>query len=308
MKVFKLKKWICTVILYGTCMPCFGTENGVSAYPLGLQTVMTGLQPAPHTSDLYLSSTLYTSGEVDGHDGHPISTDLNITVRCLSGNFSYNWGKRLAGGMLVSQVAVPFLSEALRTPGGGVNKNGLANIFVVPMNVSYNTEYVHWYYEVGYSAPSLDFNPQSSLNVGQHYQSVLPAAGVTILTAGARNEVSSRLGYSINSKNPSNGYRSGQELIWEFNADHRLRRSGVMLGVNGAFYLQTTDDRQNGTKVLNGNRGRTLLLGPQAHIPITKHLDIVCKYYRESLVMNRTRGNVFWLETMIPFPSPRHRR
>lgn len=45
MEVSDLKAWIFAVSLCGAFMPYFGTENGVSVYPVGMQTVMKGLQP-----------------------------------------------------------------------------------------------------------------------------------------------------------------------------------------------------------------------------------------------------------------------
>jgi hypothetical protein len=300
MKLLNLKAWIFAVLVCGAAMPCFGTEHGVTGYPIGIETVMTGMQPAPHTTFLYSFGTSYVANEAVGADGHPVLSNLHLSVESVALRVAHNWGIRFAGGTVGSWMALPAIRESMQTPGGKMAGSGIANIAFTPMNVSYSSAKVHWYYELGYSTPAPKYDENASLNIGQHYQSLLPAIGATYLSGDGSQEISSRVTYCVNGKNSSNQYRSGQEIVWEFNADRRTGPHGLTFGVNGAYYGQLTDDRQNGTKFQDGNRGRTLLLGPQVHIPITKRIDLVCKYYHESRVLNRTRGDALWFETMFP--------
>jgi hypothetical protein len=70
--------------------------------------------------------------------------------------------------------------------------------------------------------------------------------------------------------------------------------------VNGYLYKQTTDDQLNGTAVAGGNRGRDLAIGPQFRFFIGPHSAFAFKYYRDTLVQNKPRGNAFWFQLGVP--------
>jgi hypothetical protein len=124
---------------------------------------------------------------------------------------------------------------------------------------------------------------------------------VTYLSSRGINELSSRVTYVVNGPNHSTGYHSGNELIWEYNADRQLAPRGLALGVNGAYYQQITGDRLNGASYLGGYKGRDLSIGPQVRIPIGRGGGgLAIKYFRDTLVQNKTRGNALWFEAMMP--------
>ena len=79
---------------------------------------------------------------------------------------------------------------------------------------------------------------------------------------------------------------------------HNLTRE-LAVGVNGYYYLQTTDDHQNGVVVDTGNRGHALAIGPEARYHLG-HLALILKYQREMMVENRTIGNSFWFQVGLP--------
>jgi hypothetical protein len=279
----------------------WATENGVSGYPVGIETLMTGMQPGPHSTVGYVFSTYYFANELDNSEGKKALPEFRIRVSSTAFKVAHNWGWRFAGGTLASQIAAPLVDERIHTPGGIASKFGVANLYIVPVNLSYHTEHFHWCYELGYSPLAISYHKSAALNIGQHNQSLAGGYGVTYLSNRGINELSSRVTYVVNGPNHSTGYHSGNELIWEYNADRQLGPRGLALGINGAYYQQITGDRLNGASYLGGYKGRDLSIGPQARIPIGRGGGgLAIKYFRDTLVQNKTRGSALWLEAMVP--------
>jgi len=75
--------------------------------------------------------------------------------------------------------------------------------------------------------------------------------------------------------------------------------SGRQSGFNGYFYQQTTNDDLKGVVFQDGFRGRDLAVGPQLRFPLGKHGGFAFKYYRDTLVQNKPRGNAFWFQLSV---------
>jgi len=41
-------------------------------------------------------------------------------------------------------------------------------------------------------------------------------------------------------------------------------------------------------------------VGPQLRFPLGKHGGLAVKYYRDTLVQNKPRGNAFWFQLSVP--------
>jgi hypothetical protein len=121
----------------------WATENGVSGYPVGIETLMTGLQPGPHFTVGYVFSTYYFANELDNSEGKKALPEFKIRVSSTAFKATHNWGWRFAGGTLASQLAVPLVDEKIDTPGGLDSKFGVANLYIVLVNLSYHTERFH---------------------------------------------------------------------------------------------------------------------------------------------------------------------
>ena len=78
----------------------------------------------------------------------------------------------------------------------------------------------------------------------------------------------------------------------------------LAIGVNGYYYQQLTDDRQNDILYNGGNRGRVFDVGPQVRWHVGR-LVLIAKYQKDTLVQNRARGNAFWVEFGVPLGHPR---
>ncbi|HUI81122.1 MAG TPA: transporter [Bryobacteraceae bacterium] len=273
------------------------TESGVSVYPNGVETVMPGAMPGPGGSLLEQFNNFYqANGLVDGN-GHNLVPGFHLRVAAVAAKFVHNWGVHVFGGTLVSTAAAPFLYEHLNAPFGEYDKSGLGNSDIETL-VAYGKGPWHWWYGVDGYLPGPQYNKNDILNIGQHNFATAPAGAISYLPKHGQTEISSRFQYIVNFTNPANQYRSGHEFIWEYAAMRNVVGK-LAVGVNGDYYKQTTDDFQNGVIFRDGNRGRTLGIGPQIRYHLG-HAALILKYQREMLVENRAVGNSFWFQFGMP--------
>jgi hypothetical protein len=274
------------------------TENGISMYPVGAETVMPGVMPPSGKTIFAEFDNFYqANGLMDG-SGHNSVPGFHLRVAAAAVKFVHNWGVKALGGELVSSAALPVLYEHLTGPFGTVHKAGLGNPDIGVLAVTYAKGPWHWWYGVDAYTPGAQYNKNDLLNVGQHNFSTAPLGAFTYLPDGGRTEISSRVQYIVNFTNPADQYRSGHELIWEYIAARNVTRK-LSIGLNGYGYLQTTDDRQNGIAVASGYRGRVFAAGPQIKYHVGE-VALILKYQKEMLVENRTKGNSMWIELGIP--------
>nr|BFE89697.1 hypothetical protein GCM10020185_02330 [Pseudomonas brassicacearum subsp. brassicacearum] len=81
-----------------------------------------------------------------------------------------------------------------------------------------------------------------------------------------------------------------------------------MLGLNGYYLKQTTDDKQYGRTVQfagqdvdDGVRGQVFAIGPALHLTFLKYASAEIRWAKEFAVENRTEGEMLWAKVSIPF-------
>ncbi len=274
------------------------TENGASVYPVGVETVLTGMQPHPGKTMLYEYNCYYVANEFDASDGKSSLPEFRLRVFATAIKITHNWGWRFLGGTVDSQVGIPFLYEQVHVTPGKYTGFGLGNVDLIPLSVTGAKGNFHYYYEADVFAPGGSYSKTAVLNVGLHNWSLAPVAGFTYLGDKGKTEISSRITYNFNNPNHATEYHSGNEFMWEFNADREFGH--VAVGVNGYIYKQTTDNAMGHVRYLDGFRGRNFAIGPQIRFPLGKHGGFAFKYYRDTLVQNRPRGNAFWFQMAVP--------
>ncbi len=274
------------------------TENGASVYPSGVETVMTGMQPRPGQTGIYEYMCFYAANEFDDAKGKSSVPEFKLRVFANALKITHNWGIRFLGGTVESQIAVPFLYEQLHVGAGKFTQFGIGNVDMVPLSVTYAKNNIHWYYEADLFSPGGGYSESSALNVGEHYLAAAPVAGFTYLPKHGKGEMSSRFTYIFNGYDKATHYHSGNQFLWEYNADYEISKK-VAAGFNGYFLKQTTSDFLNGSLFLDGFRGRDLALGPQLRFPLGKRGGFAVKYYRDTLTQNQPRGNAFWFQLAV---------
>lgn len=273
------------------------TESGASVYPAGVETVMPGMTPLPGASFLAEFDNFYQANALAGAKGQSEIPGFHLRVGAWAVKFVHNWGLHVLGGTLVSYAAAPLLYEHLDGPFGSFDKTGLGNPIVEPLAVAYQRGTWNWWYGYDVFLPGPSYNKNDLLNIGQHNYAGAPTGAFTYLPSHS-TEISSKLQYIVNGTDSATQYRSGNELIWEYDGMHNVAKK-VAIGVNGYYYQQTTNDLLNGVRAGDGNRGRDVTVGPEIRCHFG-HLALIAKYQRDMLVENKTVGNSFWLQFGVP--------
>jgi hypothetical protein len=304
--MFPVKMW--RVIRYAAAVaamlsPVSATENGGSVYPVGVETVMTGMQPRPGQTVLYEYTCFYMANEFDDSKGKSAFPEFKLRVFANAVKVTHNWGVHFLGGTVESQIGIPFVYEELHLQSGKFSEFGLTNMNLIPISVTYQKENLHWYYEADMFSSGAGYAPAHVVNIGQHNQAIAPVAGFTYLPWQGKAEISSRFAYIFNGYDKETHYHSGNEFMWEYNIAYEVSKK-VAAGFNGYFYQQTTSDYLKGAVFQDGFRGRDLAVGPQLRFPMGKHGGFAVKYYRDTLVENKPRGNAFWFQMSLPIGRP----
>jgi hypothetical protein len=302
---FLLRPAACIVFMSLTAAWMMGTEGGGSVYPLGVETVMTGLTPPAGRTMLAEFNISYNANTLLNGQGQSTVPGFKLSVSGFAPKITHNWGAHLLGGDLVSWVAVPVLREWVRTPAGAFSTMGFSNV-VVGTDIAYHRGDWHWWYGFDVALPAPVYHKGGAINIGQHNFATAPSGAFTYLPQHGKTEISSRFQYYVNCSDPATHYQSGNEFLWEYVAMQNVTKK-LALGANGYFYQQTTGDRLLGAIYAGGNQGRNLAIGPEVRYELG-HLVLIAKYYRDTLVENRPMGNEFWIEFAVPLSHPHPKR
>jgi hypothetical protein len=151
-------------------------------------------------------------------------------------------------------------------------------------------------------APTGSYDKQRLINVGRNHWAIEPMAALTYLNESSGLEVSGAAGLTFNRKNADTEYKSGQEFHLDLSAIQHFSEQ-FYLGVAGYVYQQLTGDSGNGAP--SAYKGRVLAAGPimGGVVPLGQRqkLFINGRYYQESVIENRLKGNTFFLTATVKF-------
>jgi hypothetical protein len=302
--------FICAAIL-GLCRATvtYATEGGGNNYPIGVNTLLSGVQPAPG-NHLYVYLADYESTSLEGNDGSAVSnvSEFSLHVQAAAFRLSHVWRDvTFLGATLETRANIPFVNLDLHfeahTPKGLLYKSGrvtgLSDATIAPLFLGWHTGSLHQLVGLEFFLPTGSYDTRRLVNPGRHYYTMEPTYAVTWMPT-VNLEFSARALYTVNSVNHATDYHSGNEFIVDYNAGLRLAPAW-QVGANGYFYRQVTDDTRYGQSVNgNGNRGQVFAAGPFIAYG-TRKFSVALKYQREMFVRNRPEGNRIWLQMYMPF-------
>ncbi len=291
--------------------PAAATENGGNSYAIGVETNFSGLMlPEGLHAFLYYSHYGASHSKNDAGEDNPRLAYYKIEGNSIAARLSYVWpGVRLLGANVETRAALPLptldlsLGVARPAPLGPLDrsgsKTGFGDLQFAPLLLGWHDGALHQTAGVETFVPIGKFDKSAPINIGRNYWQVAPIYAVTWLPD--RWQLSGKLRYAFNGRNKDTDYRSGNEFTFEYSAGYAIAR-GVVLGVNGYMYRQTTDDKQGGAVVNgNGNRGRVNAVGPFVSFDVTPKISVMAKLQVEYGARNRSEGTRLWLQTKIPF-------
>lgn len=305
-RALKLSGLVMGGILGFASMPAFASENGLSHFPVGVNTMASGLLPSEGSVELamyqvYLNDTYFAGsngkGMIPGFDSSVFSfvprllytlpqnidpLDLPITLGVIvpTVNLHLNIGPMSGHDWGVGDVAVEEDLHLDSPRHGFFSYAGLATYF-----------------------PTGSYNKDRLANMGQHYFTFHPEYALSWFPN--RNvEIDNTASISFNTTNTATKYHSGASLYDEYSANYRLFAHtfpSFFVGVIGFAQKQFQDDTINGTRFDGGFRGQSFGVGPQ----FTWYLfhnrgGFVVKYIHEYGVRNQAKGDEIWMEFSIP--------
>ncbi|OAJ56026.1 phenol degradation protein meta [Paraburkholderia ginsengiterrae] len=285
------------------------TEGDGSNYPIGVNTLLSGVQPPPG-NHIYVYLQEYEATTLVGNSGNPSGSvsEFSLHAQAAAFRLSHVWRDvTFLGATLESRTNIPFVNLDLHfdahTPKGTVYKSGsatgLSDLTVGPLFLGWHWGNLHQVVGLEFFLPTGSYDASRLVNPGRHYYSMQPNYAVTWMPV-PNVEFSARALYSVNSVNHVTDYHSGNEFIVDYNAGFRVTPMW-QIGASGYFYRQVTDDTQHGQSVNgNGNRGQVFAVGPSIAYG-TRKFSVALKYQRETMVRNRPEGNRVWLQMYMPF-------
>lgn len=303
----RLGRGICaSIILIGVLVfatTSWATEGGGTAAPIGADDCKAGMLPPP--GFYYLDALVsYRADQFKGNNGKdlkdPMGQKIDFKVDVLANLSRLIWvtKKKVFGADYGTQLVVTGVYEHVRLGGASDSKVGLADISWSPLLLGWHFgKNLHVVGELTLFAPTGRYdvddsgNPELG-NISRHYWSFLPILNVSYLSDSGI-EATGKFVYIVNTKNPKTDYLSGQEFYVEWALSKMLSPSW-QAGIQGDFYWQLTDDKQNGHKVdgpvfRDGFKGQAYALGPivwYSH----KNMLFALKYQWELGVKNRSEG------------------
>ncbi|HOJ31109.1 MAG TPA: transporter [bacterium] len=274
----------------------FATEGGGGAYPNGAEDFMAGAVPPPGFYYIHYSVGYFSDTFRDSH-GKSSVPDFKLTVFGNVSRLIYVSDKKILGGNWGMHILVPLMNVDVKTPAGKDSKFGLGDIFIDPCIISWHSKNVHTSAGIDIIVPTGAYDKNDIANIGRNYWTIEPVFAFTYLSDNGW-DISGKLMYDINFENDATDYRSGQEFHCDYTVAKRINNRWT-LGVGGYYYAQITDDKQNGVKVGDGNKGKVFAIGPQVKYDAGK-MSFILKYQKEMSVENKPEGNKIWLKVVAP--------
>jgi hypothetical protein len=106
-------------------------------YSVGVETVMTGVQPAPDKTMFYGYIAGYAANEFVNGQGASSTPEFKLRLFANAVKIAHNWGVPFLGGKLESKLSLPLIYEQLHVASGKGSKAALGDISFAPIAVTW---------------------------------------------------------------------------------------------------------------------------------------------------------------------------
>lgn len=282
------------LIAFGLGASCAqATEGGGSAYPYGLNTVATGILPKPGNY-AYTYNSYYTSKVTMDNDGNasPLPFDVNVRAHTLR-YLGVHPTAKVFGGSVGWLVAQPFLIGDVSIGPREDYDSGSGDAALGVM-LGWHAPKRHSIVGLDVHVPNGDFDQQDVFNPGRNYWATTFYYSVTA-TFGSRYDANLRTNLTLNDVNPDTRYHSGHEVGADYSLNARVVPR-VLVGLNGYYHEQITDDEIRGNTVpVDGRRLRVFGYGPQVGYRGDRW-STTATWQHEEFARNRAEGDKYWLQ------------
>jgi hypothetical protein len=282
------------------------TENGTTAFPNGGEDFLVAAMPPPGYYG-WLTFNRYSADRLADDAGHAALPGFALQVNALVPRLDWvkpvsvlgadRWGTLFVLPMLDLDLALspaPGVSVTGRKRGPGDLAIGNGLHWTLP-----HFDMVNAFDVV---LPLGTYEATDLVNPGQN-RWVVRLSHLGTWSPAPAWDLSYRLHWDYNFKNPATDYHSGQTLYLNWAVGWKPRPQ-LTVGLIGYFLRQITDDRQGGHVVGSGNRVRVDGIGPGLKYFLPNHVMLTAKYFREFDAHNHSEGGQFWFQVTVPFGPP----
>ncbi len=281
---------------------CYGTENGDTVWPLGVQTVLPAILPPPGETSLYSYTAYYKADSFKDNSGKSTVPGFSLENFVQAIRVVHTWDVKLDSGVTLSSGIIGSANKIkVEAFGNSDTDSGFRQLYLTPLYVGYSpSENLHLL--TGFSAfvPLGNYDGNKLANSPTGNASYTQEFDLTWFPH-PNWEVSIAPTFTINAKNDDTDYRSGNVFNVDYLLGYRLQSNPkVQLGLVGYYTKQVTDDRYDHGDLDDGNRLSKFAVGPQIFYAFDQKSGVVLKWMRETAVKNGPKGDSVWLEFAFP--------
>ena len=274
------------------------TEGGGGAYPNGAEDFMAGALPPPGT---YFKNylTYYRATTLKDNNGNDLVGDFKLSVLADVLRLVHVTNVQVFGANWALHAFLPLAYQDVKFSGATDDRYGVGDIIVDPIILGWHSGNFHVTAGLDIYIPVGSYNKDRLANIGRNYWTFEPVLGMTYLSDGGF-EISAKFMYDINLENEDTDYRSGQEFHFDYTVGYHVDKRWAV-GLGGYYYLQTTEDEQNGVKAgPDGFEGRVFSIGPQVQYGY-RNMSFTLKWQPEFEARNKPEGDKFWFNLVYAF-------
>lgn len=277
------------------------TEHASITYPMGVDTVLNAIMPAPGTTQLYSYTQYYVANKFAGPDGSDAIPGFSVSALVEAPRFLHTWGSKLGPFTMTTGAVLPIIHASNTIGPISGNHGGIGDVIIHPLVLGFSNQAHNFfaYASADFSLPTGSYSSTRLVNTGSNTKGFLPIVSMTWFPS--RNlEISASSLAEIHSPNHATNYHSGNVSITDFNIGYSVTPK-LQLALQGYVMRQFTDDKINGVAFAqDGFRGRVMALGPQLRYNIGPKSGFILKYQREFSAQNRPQGHRLWAEFTMP--------
>lgn len=292
---------LCALVLTSMANDVLATENGQTNYPVGVNTALNGLLPAPGQTYFYNYTQLYRAESFRGSDGKASIPKFSAEVVVDAPRVVHTWKQMLGPFTLATGAIVPMFHVSSTVFGEKDVENNIGDVIVHPLMFGYVNE-VHNFFTFlapfDMALPTGEYDKSRIANTGQNHLAFMPNWQATWFP-NPKIEISTAFTAEVYTKNHDTNYQSGTVLSGEALFGYSITDKW-QVGIQGFYTKQLTDDELDGHTYLDGFRGQAAAIGPQIRYTVSPGVAVIAKYQHEFDVENRSKGDKFWVQFAFP--------
>ncbi|WCE09747.1 SphA family protein [Pseudomonas sp. JBR1] len=299
-----MKTYALLCLSFGSLMSsaAYATENGDTTWPLGVQTVVPALVPAPGETSFYSYTVYYHADKTVDGKGHSAVPGFKLDNYVQALRVVHTWdlqtdfGLRLSSGVIGNGGHVK-----VEASGKSASDTGMRQAYITPLNISYSpSANLNLTGGLSLFTPLGNYDKNSLANASPNYRTYVAEFAATWFPS-QNWEISIAPTFSFNERNKDTGYKSGDVMNIDYGVGYRFASMPkLQVGLAGYYTDQYSDDDLSGQVLPSGNRLKKLAVGPQLLYNFDEKSGVALKWLHEAEVENGPQGHSIWLQAAIP--------